>query len=269
MKFSPTKKSAAVIIIITSIFASVFIIFSSQTPQEKGFLKISANLNDANPYLNFKALTNNGLTEAAKKTENKVLTDNLTDQLINNYGYEILKRNPSGPLNRGGGQSLTMPSQNLLQKLLEDKLTQNLKIDFYEIKDLKIGNDNSLKAVRAYLEVLNSVNKKNLLVIKKSPFAMFNDFFRKKNPDQLYQYLGFLSSYTTDLLKISVPSSWQAFHLELLNLEQKKITIYQTLVNAEQDPVKALIAAQEIEKIDQEELDLATVLQEKLKDLNI
>jgi len=259
MKLKATKKIFAAMLILGSIITSVLIISSSHNKNAKeDFLKISANLNDINPYLNFKTQTNNGLTETTPKTENKILTDNLTEQLLNN-----------GPFNQNGKQSLIMPSQELLEKLLADQLAQDIKIDFYETTDLKISNDNSPKAIRTYLEAIDKISKKDLLTLKKSSFAVFADFFDKKNQDSLYQYIDALSNYTTDLLKISVPSAWQAFHLELLNIEQKRIAVYQALANMDQDPVKALIAANELEKIDQAESDLAIVLKEKLKDLSI
>ncbi|MDI6734300.1 MAG: hypothetical protein QMD50_02295 [Patescibacteria group bacterium] len=270
MKYLPTKKILAIIIVLGSVVASISIISSSKENPKEEFFKISANLNDANPYLNFKTSPNNDSNQKSQESSNnKILSGNLTDELINNYGLEILKRNPSGAFNQNGKQSLNMPSEKVFENLLENQIAQGLKINFYELKDLKLSNDNSLKAVRAYLEAINSAAEKNLMGIKKSPFAMFVDLFNKKNSNDLYQYLNRLTAYTTDLLKIPAPLSWQVFHLELLNLGQRKIATYQTLIGVEEDPIKALIAAQEIEKIDQAEFDLATVLREKLKDLNI
>lgn len=259
----------ALSILLSSIAVSLFLTLGSQSSSpSRPFIQASASLDSTNPSFMFDAQSPQepGVTTQIEKSEP---SKNLTDNIITNYGHEIAKRNPSGPRVVNGEQKIALPPQRTLEELLATELNQNLKIDLYDLKDIRISRDASDNYIRTYLKSISTATENIFGKFTKTPFALLDELLRKKNPEPLYQYVTLLSRYSGDLLTLDAPPSWKTFHLEFINLQQEKIAVYQSLLEVDQDPVKAMVAINQIEKLDEKDQNLATVLNEQLKSLSI
>ena len=71
----------------------------------------------------------------------------------------------------------------------------------------------------------------------------------------------------SDLLALRVPTQLSAWHLQNLNLWEKKLVVYNAILDLNNDPLKATLAIQEINNVGQENEDLQNTLNNYVKKL--
>jgi len=59
--------------------------------------------------------------------------------------------------------------------------------------------------------------------------------------------VGIAENQIDDLLALKVPSQLSAWHLQNLNLWEKKLVVYKAILNLDTDPLKASLAIQQIQ----------------------
>lgn len=206
-----------------------------------------------------------------KKYDNKIGNseikniDNLTTNLIDAYAYEIAKKNPTGPQLLNNEKRLTMPSGNTLDSAFQKELSQKIQISQIEETDIKTSNDNSANAIRSYILALNNINTKNSKGTQANIGVLINEMFSKNNPDPLFAFVNKLKNGTNEILALSVPSSWKDLHIKLINLQQKKIAVFESMLEVEDDPVKTISYVEKLDEIIKEDQDLALLFKEKAK----
>jgi hypothetical protein len=85
-------------------------------------------------------------------------------------------------------------------------------------------------------------------------------WLEKNNADPITKHIDALSVLVSDLLAISVPPAWKEIHISLLNLQQKKIAVLQSMLDINNDPIKAIAAANTIDKLSAEEKEVAQMI---------
>ncbi len=86
------------------------------------------------------------------------------------------------------------------------------------------------------------------------------DTFQNRRATAIQAQLDAASRYVNDLLSIKVPVGWGAFHVELLNLWQARVTLGTIISQSGDDPLKAYMAFNKLsESFDQEDRLLETL----------
>ena len=92
-------------------------------------------------------------------------------------------------------------------------------------------------------------------------------FLEENNPDLLNYLIKAIPSHIDDLLILEVPSLWASAHLQMLNIWQEKLAIYQAVVDMQSDPLKTYVALQQFTDVVQKDLDLQIILIQKYEEL--
>lgn len=166
-------------------------------------------------------------------------TDNLTELLARQYATNILTE---------GEQAL---STNALIKTLQSQSTKKLRPPSLTEEDLIVLSDNSLSAQITYISAV-----KPLLWAddNDSGLGVLSLFINQGAPDGVAeQVTEELVSQLDKILRIPSPLSWRVFHLDLANLWQEKILVFQSLSELQSDPLKAYITLQRLPAVMQQD----------------
>lgn len=195
-------------------------------------------------------------------------SDNLTDNLAQLYTQQIINRNTAGPTTGANGQpQITVPSENVFDSLLQQNLGQTIQYREFTLNDLKISTDNSSKNQINYIQNLNNITEKNLG--SANVFAALDKLLNQNDPSVLQNQMTAVSNQIGDVLQIPVPSLWQQFDLEALNLWQKTATIYQAFLGLDNDPLKTYLVLNDFQNVIQETQSLNTVLTNRYQELTL
>jgi|GEM_PF-2592427 len=192
-------------------------------------------------------------------------TDNLTDQLAQALSQNVLQ------INNGfnqGTSTITLPSSDSLGNAIGQAASdQKLQFRIFSEKDIRINSDNSFAAQIAYLESLKNISDKNFGKFKTPIVDILSNFFDKNDSALLAKYVGIAQNEINDLLAIKVPAQLSAWHLQNINLWEKKSVVYKAILDLNDDPLKAALAIQQVNGIGQENDNLQNVLNSYLKKL--
>lgn len=254
-------------IIILGLFGAGFIVLTSSKNQSSSLKEIKISDYNSDFFQFERKPIAPPLPSGVNPLDNE---KNLTENLAKTYAQELVKRNPNGPQTVNGQQQITVLSGQLSQQLLLDKLNQKFSFPQFSQADLKISEDNSLFDQQQYVKNLWIISQKNFRDslnpdnnIRK---AIFN-FIDQKDPRDLQNYINVLALQIKDVKDLAVPSSWETFHLQALNLWQKEYTVLSSILDMDSDSLKTILASQELANISQEESDLGVIFTQRLKDL--
>lgn len=260
------KKFIPALIISSALIAAILILTNNnKTDQEPLAVQLETN----NPFLAFNKQNLNAESKIALAAA-AGQTTNLTEAFAKLYFQELVKQNPENF--QADQRGLKLPKDisdiNLNQDEIAELINQTFKIIPFEIKDIKISQDGSVSAQLAYINALQTINQKNFSQIKDNIVDIVEQWIFYQKKEKLAAYVRAVPNQIKDLLILPVPPAWQEFHLQNLNLWQKKLAAYSALLDIEQDPLKSLPAIQEISLIIQEGLKLDETLQSKYLVLN-
>ncbi len=188
--------------------------------------------------------------------------DNLTELLAKNISSGILTVN-SRLVSEQGTSSIALPSSDSLGNAIEQSVGQNMQFSTFGLKDIRVGSDNSPEAQLNYFNAIGEISKKNFGSFKTPIVTMLNNLIEKNDSSALVKYAKIAEKQVADFLALKVPEQLSAWHLQNLNLWQKKFTVYSAMTNLSSDPLKTIIAFKEIPNVVQETLNLDSVMKEK------
>ena len=191
--------------------------------------------------------------------------DNLTDLFVQAYTGEIFARNNGGPKTINGEPTLNMPSEQVLEDFFKKADFQSVAFRRFEKKDVRISKINTGHDQIAYIESVDRIFKKYTPLFKTTIFSAVQTFFKTKDPKPLTGITAYIPSLINELLALSVPESLLPLHLELVNLWQKKLVTYQSIINSDIDPLKGYVAAKQLPSIVQEDLTIQTKLDRRYR----
>ncbi|KKU15607.1 hypothetical protein A3D55_02730 [Candidatus Jorgensenbacteria bacterium RIFCSPHIGHO2_02_FULL_45_20] len=254
------KKKAAIIVIAFGVVASVFIISGGNGGRA---FSINTSLeNSGENSLNFeRGTTSYGGSSSMPDSQN------FTESFIDKYAAEIVKRNPTGPFEYNNKKALSMPKETVLAEIMDEEIMRGIYSGLALETDIRGLSDNSMAAVLSYVKRLRAANE---AAFSKAGIDMETGIYEwlgENNPDKITRYSDSLSSLIPDLLSISVPSSWKNIHLSIIRHEQKKLAILKSILNINNDPLRAMAAANEIENLIAEEDDVARLIEAGVKDV--
>jgi hypothetical protein len=85
----------------------------------------------------------------------------------------------------------------------------------------------------------------------------------------LKKYVLAASDQVSQILKTETPESLSDIHLNLLNFWYKKLVIFNSLLETENDPLKGVLALERIPDIINRGQEIEIILNEKMKDNNL
>ncbi len=191
---------------------------------------------------------------------------NLTQELAQNYVESVYNLNNENPTDTT--DTLRMPASNSIDGSLSRALSQNLSFPSFAEKDLKVGKDGSTEAQVDYLNGIGSITQKNFGTFSMSATDILSAFLEKNDPAPLAKYINIMNGEVNDLLALEVPPQWRAWHLQNLNLWLKKSTVYTAIMDFKNDPLKAMIALNDVRSVLKENIMLQNVLSEQASALN-
>lgn len=228
-----------------------------------------ANPNPADPNSNLGFQTEQGrnvVTNPTSDDQPPAKTDNLTEQLAQKFSRTVLQIN-NGFSN--GTSSISLPNADSFSNAISDSLNQDLQFPAFGEKDIRIDPDNSSSSQIAYVNAVANVAKKNFAGFSMDIATIMNNFFNKNDSGGLAKYVGIAGKMASDLLALKVPARLSAWHLQNLNLWEKKIVVYQAILNMSSDPLKTSLALQQINNVGQENDILQNVLNDYIKKLAV
>lgn len=236
-----------------------------------GFLASIEAIKNRDPFLAYKksSFSVDSLGTAGSPSEkNKIgssnSAENLTTALANIYLGEMARKNP----NLAGAKTLTLPNESSLEKLIAEQITQGIQSKVYSKKDIRVSETSSASTERAYMESFAALTQKNFKSVSGSIDQFLVSLFEKKNPGPLRNYIEAATAEVSDLLALETPESVLDLHLEILNLWEKKISVYGAFLDSEKDPLRGLVALQSIGSIISENESLEKKLRDLVEKIN-
>lgn len=185
--------------------------------------------------------------------------DNLTETLANSFSQGVFEAN--GDIAQGEkNPQVALPNSDAVTNAINQSMEQNIQFPVFSEKDIRTINDDSSAAQAAYLESLGKVSEENFNGFKTPMPSILDEFFNKNNPAKLSKFVAIAESQITDLLALKVPRRFSAWHLQNLNLWNKKAVIYKAILGMDADPLKAIIAMKQVNDTLQENDNLQKVI---------
>lgn len=129
-----------------------------------------------------------------------------------------------------------------------EKNPEIFKIEISDI-DIKISEDNSSEAIKAYFEKLSSYAKSNNFLLQNENLILLQNSFSNNNFSEVDILIIINDDEISKLIDTAVPSSWKELHKSFLKIAITLRNIFISLRGFEADPVKAIIAANEIKNV--------------------
>ena len=249
----------ASIIILAGLVVSVLIVNSQGDKiDERGVSAIITNTND-NPSFQFESgvLKPKTATTPAVLELDKKSSDNLTELLSQTFTENLLVSDQTSPL-----------TEESVAQLLQEEVLQSLNYPLFYIKDIIVSINNSTENQIAYIESVDALLWKHFSKFEnKGSITALAAFFQRNDPQLLNYLISATPSYLNDLLELEVPALWQESHIQMLNLWQEKLAIYQAVNNFQTDPLKAYVALQQLPSAIQKEQDIQLVINQFYEEL--
>ncbi len=264
--FSKIKIAAAALIIAGAALTAWQINTGSSTSENQP--PVSAQfINGQSQNFNFKT-GSSSVAEPTNLNQDAVQTGNLTDKLAQLYVQQIIDQNANGPTVNGSGQKqINMPSTDALANILQGNLNQQIQFKEFTVNDIIVSKDNSVQTQINYINALNEAAQKSSNDSNKTVFAALDNFLNQNDPTDLQNQINALDAQINNVLQIPVPSLWQQFDLESLNLWQKTVTIYQTFLSLNDDPLKTYLVLNDFQGVLDDAQSLNSVLIDRYHDL--
>ncbi len=190
---------------------------------------------------------------------------NLTSEFAQNYVKNVFTVNTQNPSNASG--TLRLPAPGTVNNALAKVLSSDLEYPTFTEKDIRVGSDNSTSSKMRYMNAISAVTQRNFGTFKIETTKILSDLFQNNDAEPLAQYTNIIRSEIRDTLALEVPPQFVLWHLQDLNLWQKKLTLFTAVLNFNSDPLKAAVAVQQIKGVLQETASLQDTIQKQYKNL--
>lgn len=249
-----TRKKLAVGILLLGIGVSLFLFFRGTKGNSSALAVFDDSTKDDSRFADI------GSTIDPTDITNPKL--NITEEVAKEYGKRILQMNEAG---QGTTTPIVVPGQDELTSIIGDQVSREIPSPTYEDKDIKIIKETTKENIITYFQLVSAANKKNITPIRGSYLSALSTFVTDKNSDLIQKHMDAISQEVTDLLAIPVPENLKAFHLEFINLWQRRLTLATVIYESSDDPLKTVIALEEVSKLTDREQILADTINNFLK----
>ncbi len=258
-----TRKTLGLIILLLGVVISVGLLSDNQS-KKSGDPDKNFNPEDQNASLSYKQGNDGSFLRLPEKNtddqneEGDEDNDNLTKGFVDSYAIKLLESVDEG----GGIES----QENAIEGL--ENIDKTVDYPQFKEKDIKVVDNTSDEREIEYIEELDQTLWNNFEELKnENSVSALRGFLEDNNSEILDKFINTVPQHIDDLLKIEVPENWASYHLQMLNLWQKKLTMYKTMKNREDDPLKAYLAIQDLPIILQESGKLHSIINERYEEL--
>jgi len=145
-------------------------------------------------------------------------------------------------------------------------LEKNPEIFQIEISDtdIKISDDNSSETIKTYFEKISSYIKSETFLLQNKNLVILQDSFSNNDFTEIDVLITINDDEISKLVDMAVPSSWKEAHKIILKIAITMRNIFVSLRGAETDPIKAIVASNEVENV----LKLWDSFEQQIKNLN-
>ena len=246
----------ALFVLVAAVIVSISILTPSGEKKSDTSKDIAVRTNSN---LQFKSggsnLLGNITENLTPRTKAQEKTGNLTEALIRSYIQSV------------AGNDGALPTTDEITSELQDNLSGDLEFTTFSIKDVITTDRNSQSDQIEYIESVGATLYENFKELEgENVITILQTFFENSDPTLINQFIKSIPLYIDDLLEINAPSLWADFHLQMLNVWQKKLVIYQAILDTESDPLKAYIALQELTDVLREDIDIQSILIQKYQE---
>jgi hypothetical protein len=184
---------------------------------------------------------------------------NLTEEVFQKYGAEILKANQSGSKADG----VYVPNDDLLDEIISRETANSFVFQkTFTQKDFQTTSDENPETIKNYLQEIgetydnNSSGKEFLLSVA--------EMVAEGTAENLRKCVAGNRAQIADLLTVRVPATWLGFQVELTNILNQQAELGEAVLKIEEDPLLATLAIQQLEETAMRELGLFTMLKNNL-----
>jgi len=264
MQMFLTKKTAYAIAVLTlGVFGTIWILSDARTTENNPLVSIESSGTNASGASLFATLTppNGNQTGQIAGATDIANSENITENVVKAYGARILDQNQKG----SGSGGISVPTQDTLNSILADQLESTpLTIPTYSVRDIRTSSHSPTKEeLVAYFKSLVTSYTNEFKSVKGNYFVAVVDAFSSGRTTDIQTHLDAASRFINALLTMQVPNGWSAFHVELLNLWQARLSLGSIIANGSDDPFKAYLAVTKFSETSaQEDLLLARLQRE-------
>lgn len=242
--FGNKRRLLAFVILIGGIVLASIILYSGNSGEGGSLISFLGGSGGVPSNLNFKLGAPGNVTAASGGTASS--SDNLTEQVVKAYGAQILALNARGMKKTNADAPITVPSDQLLSDLISQGLTQGIPVPTFGKNDIRILKTDSTEVALTYLKALVTSYERDFKKASGNFFSAVSDAVQNEKPDALLTHTNAISGFLADLLQVPVPPSWENFHLQMLNLWQRRLTLANTILGNADDPLKTIVAVQQL-----------------------
>ena len=261
------RKIISAAIVLSGLILSLIIL---NLPDKSGQKTASVNgVGSGNDNSGFQYQVNkdrNLVTNPISADNGTPVTDNLTDTMTQNISQGIFQANSD--ISSNGTSSIKLPNSDSLGNMISQSIAnQSLQSPTFSQKDILVSSDNSSSSQLAYVDAIGDITRKDFAGFTGNIVTFVNNFFNNNDPSGLSRYVDIAEKEVSDLLALRIPTQLSAWHLQNLNLWEKKLVVYNAILDLNNDPLKAALAIQEINNVGQENEDLQNTLNNYVKKL--
>jgi len=258
------RKIIPVAIVLSGLVLSL-IIFNLSTKSDSKTVSINGagGINNNSDFQYQVDQNRNAVVNPIPAGQNASTTSNLTEIMAQNLSQNIFQANSNNP---NGTSSIELPTSDSLGDMISQSASsQTIQFPAFTEKDIRIGTDNSKGAQVAYIENLGNLSKNNFSKFGISITDILDNFFNNNDSGTLSKYVDAIGKEVSDVLALTVPQKLSAWHLQNLNLWEKKLVVYRAILEFNDDPLKGVLAIKEVNNIIDENNNLIGIINDFVK----
>lgn len=251
-----TRKTIAILILAGGVTASFLISrFASISDGEGGGFSFSSS-GEGNSAFAFSG------TDANSPVP---VDENITENVVQRYGAEVLRLNPPGTSER----SVILPTEDTIETIISDSLLRPLPVTSVSVNDIRTTPLADRNSIVAYLDAVSAAQRERFGSLNDSLITAVARFIDAGTRSPLEMQRNAAAAYVDDLLTMPAPMPFSLFHVELINLWNKRLAVANVILANDDDPFKAVVAVDTLSGLSSEEDRIAELLSATVHGINL
>lgn len=203
--------------------------------------------------------TDNGYNFDEKNNTVKSLSQNLFEEIQNNNLVNQEKRTLSSDINAA--------SENLVNKVINDSLSDFKLVSTINDSDIKISSDISREAKNKYLKAVGEINKNNFGDFNESYLQVIADAYQRVDSSSANRLADIYKNLSDDYFGLATPADWVDVHKMLIIYAKNSEVVYRAMAYYPTDPIKGYLALEAMDGLVSSGEKIETILGEKIKEI--
>lgn len=204
-------------------------------------------------FLESKQATDSRFEAIINPTTSTVAEDISEENVVRNYGKEILRLNTQG---QGIDAPIRIPKEEVFSQMIQEEISKPIPIRTYEEKDIIVLKTSDAQSGDAYRKEIDAANTKTIGSLKTKFVTAVAQYATENNSQELTAHSLAIASYISSLLATPVPAHWKDFHLTLINLLERRLAYAKAILENNDSQLKVAAAISNIVALIDEESEL-------------